>query len=622
MLKHVLAIGMVLALVLMAFAAVPLNMGAEESEPEVLWSSEEPTESLGGHYEPCEVEDLGTVYINSVGDIVPLSAPISKVGDIYTLTGNINDNIVIQKSGITLDGDGYTVKGTWAIGVFAVYGNGLTDVTIMDLIVKEFFVGIRLDYTSDSTITGNTVSDITRGGIVLWGDTATDNTVSKNSISKCGWPIVLVYGAHHNIISDNTVFDNNHGIDIDLDTHSNTISGNTITNNDWYGIYLYDSGSNTLTKNIMINCGILIFADQLANWNTHTIDTSNKVNGKPVYYWKDKTSGTIPSGAGQVLLANCKNVKVKNQDLSDCSAGIELGFSSNCKIFKNNIASTDSYGILLESSTGNYKISQNTVSGTGTNWGIYLCRSDDNRVHRNIVSDSDTGIRTYNGYNNEISNNEASESSFGIRIYYDGDNTVCNNDVSENTIGIQTYYSDGNIINHNKATDNVRNGIVLYVSVGNTLMFNKATGNGFVDEYGYGIYVYYSHGNMVTCNSLKNNYLDGIRLYRSNNNKVILNKASDNDRSGIIADSGEGNKITMNLVMSNDMDGIYVVSSSDIIVKGNVVMKNGANGIKVEHSDKVEVKCNIVKCNGDYDLYWDENGDVTWEKNSYKTKNW
>jgi parallel beta-helix repeat protein len=84
----------------------------------------------------------------------------------------------------------------------------------------------------------------------------------------------------------------------------------------------------------------------MASDYTHEIDESNTVNGKPVYYWKDREGGKIPNGAGQVILVNCTNVIVENQNLNNASIGIQLAFSSSITI-KNNICSNNRYGIPL-----------------------------------------------------------------------------------------------------------------------------------------------------------------------------------------------------------------------------------------------------------------------------------
>jgi hypothetical protein len=52
------------------------------------------------------------ITIKDDGSIEPSTAPIRRVGDTYTLTGNIFDNsIVVQRSNIVIDGTNYLLQG-------------------------------------------------------------------------------------------------------------------------------------------------------------------------------------------------------------------------------------------------------------------------------------------------------------------------------------------------------------------------------------------------------------------------------------------------------------------------------------------------------------------------------
>ena len=53
----------------------------------------------------------GTVYIRADGSVDPPSAPIDRDGDIYTFSDNINDEIVVERDNIIINGSGYTVSG-------------------------------------------------------------------------------------------------------------------------------------------------------------------------------------------------------------------------------------------------------------------------------------------------------------------------------------------------------------------------------------------------------------------------------------------------------------------------------------------------------------------------------
>ena len=59
---------------------------------------------------------------------------------------------------------------------------------------------------------------------------------------------------------------------------------------------------------------------------------NNTVNEKPLVFWKDRISGTIPANTGQIILLNCSNIVISNQELSNTTVGVETLFSSNITI--------------------------------------------------------------------------------------------------------------------------------------------------------------------------------------------------------------------------------------------------------------------------------------------------
>ena len=51
-----------------------------------------------------------TIFIQPDGTVNPSNVPIQRNGDIYTFTANVYDPILVQKSNVTLDGAGYSLK--------------------------------------------------------------------------------------------------------------------------------------------------------------------------------------------------------------------------------------------------------------------------------------------------------------------------------------------------------------------------------------------------------------------------------------------------------------------------------------------------------------------------------
>ena len=110
-----------------------------------------------------------------------------------------------------------------------------------------------------------------------------------------------------------------------------------------------------MDNNYLTDCGIEIEGEQFDHWTTHSIATSNEVNGRSIIFWKNRTEGTVPQGAGQVILAYCTNITVEYQNITEINYGISLYFSF-WNTIKNNNLSRNRYGVNLEYSFNNYII--------------------------------------------------------------------------------------------------------------------------------------------------------------------------------------------------------------------------------------------------------------------------
>jgi parallel beta-helix repeat protein len=357
--------------------------------------------------------------------------------------------------------------------------------------------GIYLFYSSSSNpLSNNTCSN---NGYGIYLHSSSDSTLSNNTCSNNGYGIVLAWSSD-STLSNNTCSSNNvYGIHLYYSSGGNTLSNNTCSSNNVYGIFLYSSSGNTLNNNSMIDDGILLLGDSLYHWNTHSIDTSNTVNGKPVYYLKDQNGTTVPAGAGQVIIINCTNIGVKNQSLSNTDCGIEIGFSSNILADNNTCSSNNVYGIFLYSSSGN-TLSNNTCSNNV--YGIYLYySSSSNTLSNNTCSSNNVyGIFLYSGSNNNtLNNNNCSDNSDGIAVSSGKNNTISNNTCSNNGYGILLDYSSDSTLSNNTCSNNYY-GIYIGSSSGNTLNNNTCVSNGW-----YGVYLFYSSNNRIWNNTLIDN---------------------------------------------------------------------------------------------------------------------
>jgi parallel beta-helix repeat protein len=148
-------------------------------------------------------QTVSRVRILSDGGIDPPNVAIQRDGNVYTFTGNIYAQIVVDRDNIVIDGAGYALQGTyngtrtdswevgqgpdqeynetafpWTIGI-DLANEKVHNLTVRNLNIKNFYIGMYI-WTSNNTITGCAVSD-NIVGILLSGDS---NTITKNYIAR------------------------------------------------------------------------------------------------------------------------------------------------------------------------------------------------------------------------------------------------------------------------------------------------------------------------------------------------------------------------------------------------------------------------------------------------------
>ncbi len=269
---------------------------------------------------------------------------------------------------------------------------------------------------------------------------------------------VLVKGFN---ITTNDSYSEGAGLAVD-NVGSCSIEDNTITNKS-VGLHLNRTTSIIIINNKMFSNGILISGTYLGNWDTHTIDSSNTVNGKMVHYWKNQTGGKVPDDAGQIILSRCNGVEVEDQIITDANVGLDIAFSTNIEVRNNKFDSNDPFGINVISSNGNIIefntcsvnqragislrncygsiIENNTCDENGFG-GIELWSSDGGTIkYNNVGRNLGYGMNFSSSDDNEIFNNTYFENNnYGISLDGEsGDNTIHHNDFIANNEGAQGY---------------------------------------------------------------------------------------------------------------------------------------------------------------------------------------
>lgn len=254
-----------------------------------------------------------TIYIRADGS-VDGTDKIQRDGNAYTFTDDIFDPIVVDRDNIVIDGAGYTLQGNGSgVGILGITGVSLdyrSNVTIKNIQIKNFYSGIWLRDSSNNTISGSNIIE-NHFGIFISGSF---NVISGNTITNNNSSITLSSSSAYNIISGNIITNSNDFTISISGSSNNTISGNTITNNKAFCIYLSGSCDNTVSGNTITNnnyaiavsgsSGNTFFHNNLINnqnqidlWNASTTWDDGYPSGGN--YWSDYTGVDEYSGVNQ-----------------------------------------------------------------------------------------------------------------------------------------------------------------------------------------------------------------------------------------------------------------------------------------------------------------------------------
>ena len=354
--------------------------------------------------------------------------------------------------------------------------------------------------SNNNTVSGNEILNNTERGVVLIGEF---NTVSGNTITNTADTGISV-GDKYNLVSGNIITNSTYqgahitgsfntffgnylayngfmgfGGAIELGSpfgsYNNVVIGNRIENN-IEGIILDRSSNSELKLNTMVgnNRNFAVYGSMLDHF-IHDIDTSNTVNGKPVYYLIDQKNLAInPSthpDIGYLAVVNSAHVTVSGLELKNSAQGLLLAYTTHSQITQNSML--DNYaGVYLCGSSFNTVVSENNI--TNNSVGVYIDRSSLNNIFRNNIAKNGVGVRIWDSSNNIVSGNNIANCSYGVDMLRSSSNTISGNNIANcSYYGVGMYESSFNTISGNNLTKNTGKGISASISSNNRIYHNN-----------------------------------------------------------------------------------------------------------------------------------------------------
>jgi parallel beta-helix repeat protein len=231
-----------------------------------------------------------------------------------------------------------------------------------------------------------------------------------------------------------------------------TVAGFTVRNC-VKGINLIRCRNVRLRNNTMVG-NVHNFADYSLGVND--VDTSNTVDGKPIYYWVAEHDRQIPPDAGFVALIDSKAITVKDLTLTGNGQGVLLKNTTSSRIENVSVINNQDGVCFDVASTNNTVVTNSILNNTVT--GIYMSASSRNVIRDNMISGSYYGVylTTASGEcaDNLIVGNAVQNHWKGIVLEGQANlpivqNAFWNNIVSDVSIGISMYLSASNLVYHN-----------------------------------------------------------------------------------------------------------------------------------------------------------------------------
>lgn len=437
-------------------------------------------------------------------------------------------------SGIEIASRNNTIIGNMASkNKFGIYVYSSSNNTIINNDLRyNLYAGVELDDSAHNIISNNNINNnfyvIPENskkiglGIVLYN--ASNNEIRDNIIENNTLDAISTYNSKGNIIENNVLRHNAVGIYL-LNSNESQVEGNQAMNNTKTGMFIESSHDCKVTKNIIKNNSITgfnlwksrnsILRGNLISgnkWNfdadgQNDIDTSNLIDGRPIYYLIGKSNIILDenSRAGAVYCINCNHIIIKNLIFENTDVGVRFDNTINSRIENNKFEGTEG-GIVLWHSGCNY-ILNNVVNNSLENGILIAYSSDENTIIRNTLNNSlKSGMAVEESWSNIITNNTVNNNkAYGISINKSGTNSLKWNNGSYNgDYGLFiTIPNQDNAIENNRLSSNMKDNRVILQSGSTCRPFASAEDFGDAPD---------SYHSLLATNGARHEIVDRVHL--------------------------------------------------------------------------------------------------------------
>jgi parallel beta-helix repeat protein len=418
-----------------------------------------------------------------------------------------NDDVVLDCNGAKLDGNGYGI---------AIISDSTKNVTVKNCYIQNFSTAVMFNNVTNAKIFHSAFISNADSGIELIGSNQSNITQNYIKDNGCG---IQIYSSTDTEISQNLVCPN---VNIDIYSHTNNVNDTGFDNacgnaQGWddinttgctykctYPVCVTPTDDLYINSDTILCPGFYNIPDSGAE-GVIIINASDIVldcNGATL-------NGTMTGSDYGIYSRGFDNVTIKNCNVMNYLAGIELEMSSNSTITNNNL-SLNRYGIYLFYS--DYSIITSNTANSNRYKGIGLASSSNNLVANNIVNTNGDGIflGSFSSNNRIESNTASSNRQAGIYIYGNSSsNDFSNNKINNNLYGIYLgpcicptcshYCPGGNFNNTIKANEILDNEIGIFSNQSNSMIDSNMVCNNIELDFNSSDWLT-SSGDNNTCN--------------------------------------------------------------------------------------------------------------------------